>query len=417
MDSFIINGGQKLSGSIAVSGAKNATLPILAATMLADGCFQLSNVPYLNDIKMMVFILRYLGARIELYDGIVEIDTAGINSWEAPYEMVSKMRASINVLGPLLARFGKAKVSLPGGCAIGPRPVDLHLKAMEALGAEVSVEHGYVIATAKRLKGAEITFEKVSVGATENALCAAVLAKGTSVLSNCAVEPEVTSLVDFLIAMGAQIEGRGTSTLTITGVPRLHPVDYRMIADRIEAGTFLIAGAITGSALTVTNCEPRHLTSLLEHLRLAGCTIETDADSMHIHPLEHITPINVITQPYPDFPTDLQAQFMALMTLAQGISVIEETIFPDRFMHVAELNRLDASIAMDKHVATITGVKTLSGAQVMATDLRASAALVLAGLAAQGETTISRIYHIDRGYDQIERKLQQIGAAIRRVKG
>lgn len=417
MDSFIINGGKTLSGSIAVSGAKNATLPILAATMLADGCFQLSNVPYLNDIKMMVFILRYLGARIEFYDGIVEIDTAGINSWEAPYEMVSKMRASINVLGPLLARFGKAKVSLPGGCAIGPRPVDLHLKAMEALGADVSVEHGYVVASAKRLKGAEIVFEKVSVGATENAVSAAVLAKGTSVLKNCAIEPEVTSLVDFLIAMGAHIEGRGTSTLTITGVSRLHPVDYRMIADRIEAGTFLIAGAITGSELTVTDCEPRHLSSLLEHMRQAGHTIDTDADSMHIHPIEQINPVNIITQPYPEFPTDLQAQFMALMTLANGTSVIEESIFPDRFMHVAELNRLDASIAMEKHVATITGVEKLSGAQVMATDLRASAALVLAGLAAQGETTISRIYHIDRGYDQIERKLQQVGAAIRRVKG
>lgn len=417
MDSFIINGGRKLSGSIAVSGAKNATLPILAATMLADGCFQLSNVPYLNDIKMMVFILRYMGARIEFFDGIVEIDTAGINSWEAPYEMVSKMRASINVLGPLLARFGKARVSLPGGCAIGPRPVDLHLKAMEALGAEVSVEHGYVIATVKQLKGAEIVFEKVSVGATENALCAAVLAKGKSVLKNCAVEPEVTSLVDFLITMGAQIDGRGTSTLTITGVSRLHPVDYRMIADRIEAGTFLIAGAITGSELTVTDCEPHHLTSLLDHMRLAGCTIDTNADTMHIHPTHLIQPVNAVTQPYPEFPTDLQAQFMALMTLAQGTSIIEETIFPDRFMHVSELNRLDASIAMDKHIATIRGVQRLSGAPVMATDLRASAALVLAGLAAHGETSISRIYHIDRGYDAIERKLQQVGAAIRRVKG
>jgi len=417
MDSFVIKGGKTLKGQISVSGAKNATLPILAATMLADGAFRLTNVPYLNDIKMMVFILRYLGAKIDFYDNTIEIDTAGINSWEAPYEMVSKMRASINVLGPLLARFGEAKVSLPGGCAIGPRPVDLHLKAMTALGATVSVEHGYVLARGKHLKGAEITFEKVSVGATENVLCAAVLAKGTTLLHNCAKEPEVTSLVDFLIAMGADIQGCGTSDLVVTGVTKLHAVDYPMIPDRIEAGTFLIAGAITGSDLTVTDCHPSHLTSLLEHLRQAGCTIDVEPDSMHIHPLHRILPVDVITRPYPEFPTDLQAQFMALMTLAQGTSRIEETIFPDRFMHVAELNRLDASIGMDKHIAIIDGVQQLSGAQVMATDLRASAALVLAGLAARGETTISRIYHIDRGYDRIERKLQLVGADIRRIKG
>jgi len=416
MDKFIINGGTKLSGSINVSGSKNAILPIMTAVLLAKGKSILHNVPRLNDIKMMSHVLRVIGARVDFDSDTLEIDSTHCSYFEAPYELVSKMRASIYVMGPLLARFGEAKVSFPGGCAIGTRPVDLHLMAMEALGAKIEISHGYILAKCKTLKGNVITFPKVSVGATANALMATVLAKGRSEIINAAREPEITSLINFLNQMGARITGEDTDHLIIDGVNKLEAIEADMIPDRIEAGTFLIAGAITNSEITVDRCNPNHLISLTEKLQQAGCSIEISEKSIKIKPGKKILPTDIITQPYPDFPTDLQAQFLALMTLAEGESRITDTIFPDRFMHVAELNRLDAEIKIEENTATIEGTTKLSGAQVMATDLRASAALVLAGLAAQGETVISRIYHIDRGYERIETKLNEIGADIRRIK-
>jgi UDP-N-acetylglucosamine 1-carboxyvinyltransferase len=417
MDKFIINGGKKLAGSIEVSGSKNAILPIMTATLLAKGRSVLHNVPYLNDIKMMAHVLRVIGARVDYNDNTLEIDSTHCSYFEAPYELVSKMRASIYVMGPLLARFGEAKVSFPGGCAIGTRPVDLHLMAMEKLGARIDISHGYILSKCRKLKGNEINFPKVSVGATANALMASVTAKGETIIRNAACEPEIESLIDFLNKMGADISGAGTNTITVKGAAKLFPVEADMIPDRIEAGTFLIAGAITGSEITVTKCDPDHISELLLELKKAGCKLEVAENSIIIKPGRIIDPVDIVTSPYPGFPTDLQAQFLTLMTLAKGNSKITDTIFPDRFMHAAELNRLDADIVMEANSATISGVKKLSGAQVMATDLRASAALVLAGLAAQGETTISRIYHIDRGYERIEEKLNRIGADIRRIKG
>ena len=417
MDKFIINGGKKLSGTINVSGAKNAILPIMTAALLAKGKTILHNVPYLNDVKMMAHLLRVIGARVDFANETMEIDTTHCSYFEAPYELVSKMRASIYVLGPLLARFGQAKVSFPGGCAIGTRPVDLHLKALEALGTEIDIEHGYILAKCKRLKGAKIKFEKVSVGATANTLMAAVLADGITELENVAIEPEISSLIDFLNIMGAKISGKDSNHLVVEGVQRLNPVAMNMIPDRIEAGTFLIAGAITKSRITVDRCCPEHLQALIEKLTEVGCDLNISENSIELIPAENIRPVDLITSPHPGFPTDLQAQFMALMTISEGECSIKDTVFPDRFMHVAELNRLDANIQMQGDSAVVSGVDRLSGAEVMATDLRASAALVLAGLAASGETVISRIYHIDRGYEQIESKLNKIGADIKRVLG
>ena len=417
MDKFIIKGGRKLSGEVEISGAKNAILPIMVATLLAEGISVLRNVPYLNDIKMMAHLLRVIGARVEFNDNILEIDATHAGYCEAPYELVSKMRASIYVMGPLLGRFGKARISFPGGCAIGTRPVDLHLEAMEALGAKIEIEHGYINANCKKMKGNKINFSKVSVGATANALMAAVLAQGTTDINNAALEPEIGSLIDFLNLMGAEIEGKGTSELKIIGVSRLKPAEMEMMPDRIEAGTYLIAAGITKSELTISNCIPEHIQALTNRMEDAGCLFEIMGRTIKIFPPQIITPVDIITQPYPDFPTDLQAQFLALMTLADGQSIVEDTIFPDRFMHVAELNRLDADISIRGNIATINGVETLSGAEVMATDLRASATLVLAGLAAKGQTSISRIYHIDRGYEKIEQKLSKLGADIKRVRG
>ena len=417
MDKFIIKGGRKLSGEVEISGAKNAILPIMVATLLAEGISVLRNVPYLNDIKMMAHLLRVIGARVEFNDNILEIDATHAGYCEAPYELVSKMRASIYVMGPLLGRFGKARISFPGGCAIGTRPVDLHLEAMEALGAKIEIEHGYINANCKKMKGNKINFSKVSVGATANALMAAVLAQGTTDINNAALEPEIGSLIDFLNLMGAEIEGKGTSELKIIGVSRLKPAEMEMMPDRIEAGTYLIAAGITKSELTISNCIPEHIQALTNRMEDAGCLFEIMGRTIKIFPPQIITPVDIITQPYPDFPTDLQAQFLALMTLANGQSIVEDTIFPDRFMHVAELNRLDADISIRGNIATINGVETLSGAEVMATDLRASATLVLAGLAAKGQTSISRIYHIDRGYEKIEQKLSKLGADIKRVRG
>lgn len=417
MDKFIIKGGKKLRGNVKISGAKNAILPIMTATLLTKGKSVLRNVPNLNDIKMMSHVLRVLGARVEYENETLYIDTTHANYYEAPYELVSKMRASIYVLGPLLATCGKARVSFPGGCAIGTRPVDLHLKVMEALGATIEIEHGYINAECNTLKGTKFRFEKISVGATANAIMATVLANGVTDLHNVAKEPEIGNLIDCLNLMGAKIEGKDTSHLKITGVDKLSPLDTHMMPDRIEAGTFLIAGAITGSKMSISNCVPKHIQSLLDRLIQAGCKLNIEKNKIEIIPPANILPVDIVTYPFPDFPTDLQAQFMALMTLADGESRIEDTIFPDRFMHVAELNRLDADVTVEKQIAIVKGVNSLSGAKVMATDLRASAALVLAGLAAKGETTISRIYHIDRGYDRIEEKLQNLGVDIKRIRG
>lgn len=415
MDKFIINGSQKLTGKIKVSGAKNAILPIMTAALLAKGKTILHNVPYLNDIKMMAHLLRVIGARVDYFEETMEIDTTHCSYFEAPYELVSKMRASIYVLGPLLARFGQAKVSFPGGCAIGTRPVDLHLKAMEALGTKVEIEHGYILAKCDRLVGNKIVFDKVSVGATANTLMAAVLAEGSTEIVNAAKEPEISSLIDILNVMGAKISGKDSDHLTVRGVKKLNPVAMNMIPDRIEAGTFLIAGAITRSKITVENCCPEHLQALNEKLIEAGCDLNISENSIELIPAEKIRPVDICTSPHPGFPTDLQAQFMALMAISEGECRLEDTVFPDRFMHVSELNRLDADIETRDNLAVVKGVEKLSGAEVMATDLRASAALVLAGLAAEGRTTISRIYHIDRGYEHIERKLNMIGADIKRV--
>lgn len=412
MDRFIIQGGFPLQGTINVSGAKNAILPVMAASLLAPGKSVLSNVPNLIDLKTMAHLLRIIGARVDMAEGRMYIDSTDVCYCEAPYELVSKMRASIYVMGPLLARLGEARVSFPGGCAIGTRPVDLHLKALEKLGAEISIEHGYIHARAKKLKGAPIHFEKSSVGATINTLMACVTAEGETELLNAAMEPEVDSTIDFLNQMGAKITGKGSTHLVIQGVDELFPIGMEMISDRIEAGTFMIAGAMSTESLTVANCQPHHLDTVIDKLRSAGCEIIITDNSVTVHPPKVIKPVNITTMPYPGFPTDLQAQFMVLMTLADGVSVITETIFPDRFMHVSELNRLQANINLNLNIATVHGVKGLGGAEIMATDLRASAALVLAGIKAEGETIINRIYHIDRGYDKIEQKLNAVGAHI-----
>ncbi|HAN40675.1 MAG TPA: UDP-N-acetylglucosamine 1-carboxyvinyltransferase [Candidatus Cloacimonetes bacterium] len=412
MDRFIIEESRNLSGNIEVSGAKNAILPAMAVALLAPGKSLLTNVPNLIDLKSMAHLLRVLGARVDYDVDSMSIDSSDLCFNEAPYELVSKMRASVYVLGPLLARLKEARVSFPGGCAIGTRPVDLHLKAMEALGATINIDQGYIHAKADELKGADIHFDKSSVGATINALMAAVLAKGTTRMFNVAKEPEVDSTVDMLNKMGAKITGRGTKTLTIEGVEGLYPVKMEMIPDRIEAGTFMIAGALSTSPITVTNCEPAHLEALMQKLREAGCELIVEGSSVTVVPPKTIKPVDIVAVPHPGFPTDLQAQFTVLMALADGVSRIEDTIFPERFMHVAELNRLQADIRMEGNVAVVNGVKELGGAEVMATDLRASAALVLAGLVAKGKTTVSRIYHIDRGYDRIEEKLGGLGAKI-----
>ena len=414
MERFIIEGNRNLNGTIYVSGAKNAVLPAMSACLLTKGKSVLHNVPDLIDIKTMSHLLRIIGARVDYEDGSMSIDSRDVCFPEAPYELVSKMRASIYVLGPLLARLKEARVSFPGGCAIGTRPIDLHLKAMETLGAEISVDYGYINAKAKELKGADIYFTKSSVGATINALMAAVLAKGKTRIFNAAMEPEVDSTIDLLNKMGAKINGKGTTTLEIEGVEELIPVEMNMIPDRIEAGTFLIAGALSKTPVTVANCESAHLTAVLEKLRESGCELEIEDKAITVIPPFSIKPVNLITLPYPGFPTDLQAQFTVLMSLADGVSFIEDTIFPERYMHIAELNRLQANIKIERNIAAVKGVKELSGAEVMATDLRASAALVLAGMVAKGTTIVSRIYHIDRGYEHIETKLNSIGANITR---
>jgi UDP-N-acetylglucosamine 1-carboxyvinyltransferase len=414
MEKLTIHGGKPLSGKVQASGAKNAVLPLMAVSILTGGEYCFNNVPFLNDIKMMAHLLRIIGAKVDYENQTLRINSAACSYYEAPYELVSKMRASIYVLSPLLVRFGKARVSLPGGCAIGARPIDLHLKALEKMGVSIRIEHGYINASVKQLYGADIFFDKSSVGATVTVLMAAVKAKGETRITNAALEPEVISVIEYLQAMGADIKGKGTSELLVKGVSSLNPSDTTVIPDRIEAGTFLVAGAITGGDVTVSKCIPQHLAGLTGKLIEAGCVIEKGEGWIRVKAAKKLSSVNITTKPYPGFPTDLQAQFMSLMTLAQGTSVIEETIFAERFHHVPELRRLHADVTLENDRAIVKGVDLLSGAEVMATDLRASAALVLAGLAAQGETTISRIYHLDRGYERMEKKLAALGAVIRR---
>ena len=417
MQKIIVTGGARLEGEVRISGAKNAVLPILCATLLADAPVRITNVPRLHDVLTTAKLLAGLGAGVVHEGDAMTVDPRSVNSRLAPYELVKTMRASVLVLGPLLAKFGDAEVSLPGGCAIGSRPVDLHIKGLQALGAEISVDHGFIKArSAGRLKGARHVFELVSVGATENVLMAAALAEGTTVLENAAMEPEIVDLADCLNAMGAKIEGAGTARITIEGVQKLSGSEHAVVADRIETGTFLVAAAMTGGRVTATHARPDTLDAVLDKLREAGADIETDGDRivLDMHG-KRPRAVNITTAPHPAFPTDMQAQFMAMNCMAEGVGVINETIFENRFMHVNELLRLGADIRVDGHTAVVRGVDKLSGAPVMATDLRASASLILAGLVADGETIIDRIYHLDRGYENIEAKLSALGAGIRRV--
>jgi UDP-N-acetylglucosamine 1-carboxyvinyltransferase len=418
MQKIVVTGGAPLAGEVRISGAKNAVLPILCATLLGDGPVEIGNVPHLHDVITTIKLLRELGAAVE-HDreaGIVRVDARSVRSHVAPYELVKTMRASVLVLGPLLARYGAAEVSLPGGCAIGSRPVDQHIKGMQALGAEVSVEHGFIKAKAERLKGGRVVFDMVSVGATENVLMAATLAEGTSVLENAAMEPEIVDLADCLIAMGAKIEGAGSNRITVHGVERLHGGRHDVVADRIETGTFLVAAAMTGGRIVCRAARPDTLDAVIDKLVEAGAEITEDVDSITLD-MHGKRPkaVDISTAPHPGFPTDMQAQFMALNCVADGVGVISETIFENRFMHVQELLRLGADIRIDGHTAIVKGLPQLSGAPVMATDLRASASLILAGLVAEGETVIDRIYHLDRGYERIEEKLSALGAKIRRI--
>jgi len=416
MQKILIEGNGPLNGEVWISGAKNAVLPILAATLLADGPCQVRNVPHLHDVTTMMALLRQMGASVALEDrSSVQINTNSVHTTVAPYKLVKTMRASIVVLGPLLARYGHADVSLPGGCAIGTRPVDQHIKGLTALGAQIEVEGGYIRARGK-LSGARIVFDMVTVTGTENILMAACLADGTSVLENAAQEPEVVDLANFLIALGAKIHGAGTNTITVEGVEKLHGCSFNVLPDRIETGTFLVAAAITGGRVITRRAAPWSLDAVLGKLRDAGAEIKIGDDwiELNMHGRRPRS-VDLTTAPYPAFPTDMQAQFCALNTVAQGVGVIHETVFENRFMHVPELNRLGADIQTSGHTVVIRGVDHLSGAPVMATDLRASASLVVAGLVACGETLIDRVYHLDRGYEMIEEKLSGLGAKIKRV--
>ena len=416
MDKIIIEGGRRLEGIVAISGAKNAALPILAASLLTDSTCRFTNVPDLRDITSIVQLLQSLGARVERQADEVVVNAASLASSEAPYELVRKMRASILVLGPLLARMQHARVSLPGGCAIGARPINLHLKGLALLGAEIDLQHGYVEARAKRLKGAEIYFDTVSVTGTENLLMAAVLAEGVTVLRNAAREPEVVALAEVLTRMGARIEGAGTAVIEIEGVDHLNAVQASIIPDRIEAGTFMVAAALTAGDVTLTGCEGEHLGAVCDKLVQAGARIDQTPGRIRVRGAGTIESLDIRTQTYPGFPTDMQAQFMVLMSVADGQSIIAETIFENRFIHVSELKRLGADIVVSGDTAIIRGQANLSGAPVMASDLRASASLVLAGLVAEGVTEVNRVYHLDRGYERIEAKLQQLGASIWRER-
>ena len=418
MDKFVIQGGRPLAGTVHIGGAKNATLALMPAALLAPGRHVLRNTPQLRDVATMSRLLESLGLSISHSGTELTIDWSTLSSHEAPYEHVKKMRASVYVLGPLLSRHGHAKVSLPGGCAWGPRPINLHLDGLRRLGADISLEGGYVIAKAKRLTGARILFDVSSVGATGNILMAASLAKGTTLIENAAMEPEITNLVEYLTAMGARINGVGTGRLEVEGVDELSAGVINTIPDRIEAGTFLTAAMIAGnptSGVRISSIDPSHVGAIIVKLEDAGATIKTGSDWIEVKPPEKIRPVSAMTSVYPGFPTDMQAQWMALMSLADGVSMVTDTIYTDRFMHVPELTRLGANITVKDNIGTIVGVSNLTGAKVMSTDLRASASLILAGLAAQGTTEVLRVYHLDRGYESIERKLQSLGAEISRV--
>ncbi len=417
MDQLLISGGRRLSGTVEASGAKNAALPLLAAGLLADGPMTYHRIPHLRDISTMMTLLAWQGADVAYDDKHrLHLDTRKTERPEAPYELVKTMRASALVLGPLLARFGRARVSMPGGCAIGARPIDMHLKGLEAMGAVIRIDQGDIVAEApKGLRGARIVFDQVTVTGTENLMMAASLARGRTVIENAAREPEIVNLADCLRRMGARIEGEGTDRIEIHGADRLEGAEVTVIADRIETATYLAAGLITGGEVTVTRTDPGMIEAFLARVEEAGAEVETGPDWVRCRASGRLAGVNVHTMPYPGFPTDLQAQFMALMTLAEGSSVIRETIFENRFMHVQELARMGADIRLDGNTAFVRGVEHLSGAPVMATDLRASASLVLAGLAARGETIIDRVYHIDRGYERIEEKLGQLGAKVERI--
>ncbi len=431
MQKIVVEGGAALNGEVQISGAKNAVLPILCATLLADGPVSIRNVPHLHDVVTTAKLLAELGAGITVDEGTISVnggpargrgmvvDPTTVHSHVAPYELVKTMRASVLVLGPLLAKYGSAEVSLPGGCAIGSRPVDQHIKGLQALGAEITVENGFIKARSNgRLKGARFVFDVVSVTGTENVLMAATLAEGTSVLENAAMEPEVVDLADCLNAMGANIEHAGSGRIVVHGVERLHGGSHQVLPDRIETGTFLVAAAMTGGRVTVRGARPDTLDAVLDKLKQAGAEIEVEDDRITLD-MQGRRPraVDITTSPHPAFPTDMQAQFMAMNCIAEGVGVINETIFENRFMHVQELQRLGADIRVEGHTAIIRGVERLSGAPVMATDLRASASLILAGLVAEGSTTIDRIYHLDRGYENIEEKLSALGAKIRRIAG
>lgn len=417
MDKIVLQGGKKLNGEIHTSGAKNSALPLLFSTLLCDGKHSFKNIPFLQDIISTQTLLEHLGSRCYRDGDNFVVETNLAADKKAPYDLVRKMRASILCLGPLLARYGEAVVSLPGGCAIGTRPIDKHLEAMKALGAEIDIQEGYVIARAKKLKGANIVFDGVTVGGTENAIMAAVLAEGETIIENAAKEPEIDDLANYLVKMGAKIQGIGTGVLKIQGVSKLTAAEHTVIPDRIEAGTLLIAGAITGGQVTVTNCVSKHLEALIAKMKEAGFKIETTNDSITVFEADTWRGTDIQTIPYPGFATDLQAQYMALMTQAEGTSIISENIFENRFMHVQELIRMNADITPRTQVAIVRGKKGgLKGAPVMATDLRASACLILAGLVAQGETQVLRVYHLDRGYEKLEEKLTKLGANAKRLK-
>jgi UDP-N-acetylglucosamine 1-carboxyvinyltransferase len=416
LDKIVIQGGAALAGEVTISGSKNAALPILVSSLLTDGKNTYTNVPDLRDIHSIRQLLAHLGAKVDSSTNVVTIDASGLKNSVAPYELVRKMRASILVLGPLVARLGKARVSLPGGCAIGARPINLHLKGIEALGASIELKHGYVEASAGKLNGADIYFDIPTVGGTENLMMAAVLAEGETVLRNVACEPEIIALADVLNQMGANVHGAGTSVITINGVKSLDPISVSIIPDRIEAGTFLVAGALTKGDVTISHCEPDHMREIINKLEQTGALIDIGKNSLRVRGVDVIKSADVKTMPYPGFPTDMQAQFMVLMAVADRVSLISENIFENRFIHVSELHRMGADIEISGNTAMVKGVKTLYGAPVMATDLRASASLILAGLIAKGETVVNRVYHLDRGYEAIENKFEALNARIKRVR-
>ncbi len=415
MDKLLIEGGTRLSGEVAISGAKNAALPILCAALLTAEPVTFTNVPRLKDIGTLLELLGQMGVKVAREDDTVTLDAAGLSNPVAPYEMVKTMRASILVLGPLVARCGEARVSLPGGCAIGARPVDQHIKGLQAMGAEVRVEHGYVHATVPRLKGARLFTDMVTVTGTENLMMAAALAEGETVIENAAREPEVVDLANCLVAMGAQISGAGSDVIRIRGVDRLHGATHRIMPDRIETGTYLCAAAATGGSVRLTRTSSSYLDAVIDKLMDAGCEVVSERDAISLRAPERLNAVSLRTAPYPAFPTDMQAQFMAINCVARGVAMIRETIFENRFMHAVELQRLGADIRIDGNTAMVQGVARLEGATVMATDLRASASLVVAGLVAEGETVIERIYHLDRGYERLEDKLAALGARVRRL--